>query len=151
MDRNPLQLLDETLTYIGFDLRGAVLGPKDILEIKARCPIIVNPYKGICLFPSKSPNLIDCIWFNPDHIVKIKPRGYRTEVILSNGYSILVDCKLSNFNKKIDAAQKLKRLSSERGHHQGRMQFYLEPNKDHQLSKKKSGKYNFDLLNQEDK
>jgi competence protein ComK len=151
VDSTPLQLLDETLTYIGFDLRGAITGAKTILGKRAKCPIILNPYQGICLFPSKSPNKIDCIWFNPDHIVKTKARGNTTEVFLSNGYSIIVDCKRTNFNNKIEAAHQLKRLSEERGHHQGQIQFYLEPSKKHQLSKMKSGKYNFDVLIEDEK
>lgn len=149
VDRTPLQLLDDSLIYIGFDLRGAVAGAKSVLNKKMKCPIIVNPYLGICLFPSKSPYKPDCIWFNPNHIVNTTAFGNKTKVELSNGYSITMDEKLSTFNDKIQLAQQLLRQSIERGTRPG-ISFYVEPKKDHQLTKEKTGKYNFDRLEKEE-
>lgn len=146
VDRTPLQLLDDTLMYIGFDLKGAITGAKSILGKKMKCPIIVNPYLRICLFPNKSPKKADCIWFNPDHITKTTAAGSKTEVELSNGYSITVDSKLAYFNDKIYTANKLLRLSEERGTQPNSSILYLHPTKDHQLVKEKTGKYNFNEL-----
>lgn len=148
VDRAPLQVLDDTLTYIGFDLRGAVTGAKVVLDKKAKCPIIVNPYLEICLFPTKSPKKADCMWFNPEHIVKTTAtaNGHKTMVELSNGYSIIVDSKLAAFNDKIEKARQLIRLSTKRGTHPDAAIYEHNPPKDHQLSKEKSGKYNFDTL-----
>jgi competence transcription factor ComK len=50
VDRAPLNLLDDTLKYIGFDLRGAMAGAKFILNKTVKCPIIVNPYQSVCRF-----------------------------------------------------------------------------------------------------
>lgn len=151
VDRTPLHLLNDTLTYIGFDLRGAMTGAKSILGKKIKCPIIVNPYLGICLFPNKSPQKADCIWFNPEHIITTTAMGNETKVELSNGYSIRVDSKLSAFNEKIQTANQLIRLSMDRGNHPGPVTCYLEPKKGHQLSKEKTGKYNFSSLEDEQK
>jgi competence protein ComK len=133
VDRTPLQLLDETLMYIGFDLRGATSSAKSILGIKAKCPVMINSYQSVCLFPTKSPQWIDCIWFNPEHIVKTKARSGKTEVELSNGYSIIIGAKLLAFNNKVTKANQLRRISMERGLQNGTLQFYLEPKKGHQL------------------
>lgn len=143
VDRSPLQLLDDTLTYIGYDLRGATASAKLILGERARCPIIVNPYLGICLFPNMSPHNVDCIWFNPEHIVRTIAVGYKTEVVLSNGHSILVDSRLTFFNNKIHKANQLLQITMKRGNQSGPILFYLEPQKRHQLTKEKTGKYNF--------
>lgn len=151
VDTAPLNLLDDTLKYIGFDLRGAIAGAKYILNKKVKCPIIVNPYQSVCLFPSKSPQKQDCIWFNPEHIVNIKAMGNKTEVELSNGHFMLVDAKLTAFNNKLQTANLLKRLSKERGIQVGPLLLYLEPPKKHQLLKEKSGKYNFYILEDEKK
>ncbi|WP_420489778.1 competence protein ComK [Neobacillus drentensis] len=43
------------------------------------CPVMVNPYQGVCLFPIKSPKKQECIWFNPQHIEKTKRIGNKTE------------------------------------------------------------------------
>lgn len=146
VDRTPLQLLDDTLTYIGYDLRGAISSAKLILGERARCPIIVNPYLGICLFPNKSPSKADCIWFNPEHIVRTMTIGYKTEVELSNGHTIIVDSRISNFNNKIHKAKQLMQITMKRGNQPGPILFYLEPQKRHQLTKEKTGKYNFSHL-----
>lgn len=149
VDRTPLQLLDDTLTYIGFDLRGATSGAKSVLGKKVKCPIIVNPYSEICLFPIKSPRKVGCIWFNPDHIVKTTAADNWTQVELSNGYSITVDSKLSIFNDKLQTAQQLMKLSKDRGMQPNTAVYYLNPGKDHQLVQEESGKYNFHSLEKE--
>ena len=150
VDRSPLQLLDDTLTYIGYDLRGAVSSAKLILGERMRNPIIVNPYLGICLFPNKSPNNADCIWFNPDHIVRTSACGRnQTEVELSNGHSIIVDSRLTFFNNKIHRAKQLLAISKKRGNQPGPILFYLDSPKGHQLTKEKTGKYNFANLEED--
>ncbi|MEH7335336.1 competence protein ComK [Neobacillus drentensis] len=149
VDKTPLHLLDDTLQYIGFDLRGAIIGAKSILNKTMKCPIMVNPYQGICLFPSKSPHKIDCIWFDPEHIINTKATGNKTEVELSNGHFIIVDTKFAPFNEKLQTAKYLKRLTIERGTHPSPILYYLEPPKRHQLLKEKSGKYNFEVLEEE--
>ncbi|MBV7509466.1 competence protein ComK [Bacillus sp. sid0103] len=146
VDRTPLQLLDDTLTYIGYDLRGATASAKLILGERTRCPIIVNPYLGICLFPNKSPNKADCIWFNPEHILRTRAMGYKTEVELSNGHTIIVDSRLTFFNSKIHKANQLMQISMKRGNQPGPTHFYLEPQKRQPLTKEKTGKYNFSSL-----
>ena len=143
---NTLTLLDDTLTYIGYDLRGAVSSAKLILGERMRNPIIVNPYLGICLFPNMSPRKAECIWFNPEHIVRTIAMGNKTEVELSNGHTIIVDTKLSNFNNKIHKANKLKQIAMKRGNQPGPILFYLESQNKHQLTKEKTGKYNFSNL-----
>ncbi|MCM3569338.1 competence protein ComK [Neobacillus mesonae] len=151
VDLSPIQLLDANLRAIGYDLKGAVNGSKFILGQTMMCPIIVNPYLKICLFPTKSPKSEDCIWFNPDHIVKPTAIGSKTQVELSNGYCLTVNLRLPSFKAKMHTAEKLMRLSEERGTHPGTTYFYLKPPKDHQLIKEKSGKYNFKALEKEEK
>ncbi|WP_462410367.1 competence protein ComK [Neobacillus sp. Marseille-QA0830] len=151
VDRTPLQLLDDTLTSIGFDLKGAVTGAKSILDKKAKCPIIVNPYLGICLFPTESPQNADCIWFNPKHIVKTTGFGKNTVVEMSNGYTMIVDSKVTAFNDKIQKAQQLLTLSAKRGIHPNAAINDHTPKKNDPFTREKSGKYPFDQLEEEQK
>ena len=151
VDRTPLQILDDTLVYIGFDLRGAMASAKLILDERTRCPIIVNPYLGICLFPNKSPFNDDCIWFNPEHIIRTKALGNKTVAELSNGHSIIVDTRLTSFNTKIHKANQLMETSRKRGNHPGPITFHLEANKGYLFTKEKTGKYNFSNLEDDQK
>ena len=143
VNRSPLQVMDDTLTYIGFDLKGAIKGTRNILGNINMCPIIVNPYKGICLFPYKCSKKEDCVWFNPDHIVKTKAHGSKTEVELSNGVSIIIDLKKYRFIDKIQNALHLKKESSERGNHPHPLSYFNHPEKQKQITKLKKGKYTF--------
>lgn len=97
VDRTPKQVLDDSLKYIGFNLEGAIAGAKSILGKKSMCPVIVNPYQEISLFPTKSPKQADCIWFNPEHIHNTKPSGKKTEVYFNNGNSIITDLRRPSF------------------------------------------------------
>ncbi|MBO0959938.1 competence protein ComK [Neobacillus sp. MM2021_6] len=146
VDRTPVQLLDDTLKYIGFDLKGALEGAKAIVGEKYMRPVLVNPYKEICLFPNMSPKKEDCVWFNPDHIITAKSRGYKTEVELSNGVSILIDSKLGCFNTKLQRAFQLKRTSTERGNHPNPTNSIINLKQRNPFSKSKDGKYNFGSL-----
>ncbi|MEH7415783.1 competence protein ComK [Neobacillus drentensis] len=146
VNRSPLQVMDDTLKYIGFDLKGALKGTKNILGNINMCPIIVNPYKGICLFPYKSSKKEDCVWFNPDHIIKTKARGCKTEVELSNGVSIIIDLKKYYFINKIQTAHQLKKISSERGNHPRPLSYFNESEKRKQITRLNEGKYNFTSL-----
>ena len=143
VDRSCLQIINDSLNYIGYDLRGAITGARCILGDRMMCPIMVNPYQGICLFPNKSPQKDDCIWFNPDHIVKTKAFGRRTIIELSNSHTILVDSKLFSFNNKMQIANQLKQISTQRGNHPTSMTFYLKPKKGLNFSKDETGSYNF--------
>ncbi|MBT2658614.1 competence protein ComK [Bacillus sp. ISL-18] len=146
VNRSPIQVIDDTLKYIGFDLKGAIKGSKYLLGNSYMCPIMVNSYKGICLFPYKSSRKEDCVWFNPDHIVKTKSRGCKTEVELSNGVSIIIDLKRNFFINKIEAAQKLKKISSERGNHPHPLSYFKASEEQKQITWLKEGKYNFSSL-----
>ncbi|MED4227915.1 competence protein ComK [Neobacillus cucumis] len=147
VSRSPLQLIDDTLNYIGFDLKGANKGTKNILGNINMWPIIVNPYKGICLFPYKSPRQEDCVWFNPDHIVKTKSHGFKTEVELSNGVSIIIDLKKYTFITKIQTALQLKNISRERGTHPHPLSHFITSEKQIKpIAKLKEGKYDFKSL-----
>jgi len=146
VDRKPVQLLDDTLNYIGFDLKGAVKGAKNILGNRKRCPIMINPYQGVCMFPTKSSRKEDCIWFNPEHIVNTIARGTQTEVILSNGLSMIVDSKIHIFNNKLQAAHQLKRISRERGNQPGPISVFATSKNRELPFNTTTGKYNFGLL-----
>ncbi len=144
VDRSCLQILNDSLNCIGYDLKGAIRGTRCILgNHRMMCPIMVNPYLGICLFPTKSPQKDACIWFNPDHIVNTKASGNKTIIELSNGHTILVDSKLFSFNNKLQIANQLKQITSQRGNHPTSMTFHLKPKKGLTFSKDDTGSYNF--------
>jgi competence transcription factor ComK len=116
IDTSPFHLLDHRFTYIGFDLRSTIIGAKAIPGKKNRSRDMVYAYQKVCFFPTKFPNEPDCIWVNPDHVVSTKASGTMTQVDLSNGFSMIMDCDAEYFNHKLEAANQLKKMSIAKGH-----------------------------------
>lgn len=138
VDRTPQQLLSDTFTSVDSNVSRASGGAK------------ISHSLGVCLFPSKSPEQFDCIWFNPEQILKTTASGTHTKVYLQNGYSIMVETKQSIFNKRWQAATQLWQLSLERDRHPSPILFYLEPNIEQKIAKKKADKINVDCLEEEE-
>ena len=114
VDQSPVEIIDATLKYIGFDLKGAKSGARAILGNVKMCPIMVHSALNICLFPHKSSTNHDAIWFNVDHIVQTRRLGKKTQVDLSNGVSMIIDSTITAFNAKITIAKQLKDITGKR-------------------------------------
>lgn len=142
VDKTPLEVLKDTIHYIGFDFKGAMSASKLILGNVNMCPVIVNPVHGICMFPNKAYKNDDTIWFNPIHIINTSPLGRNTKVDLSNGYSIEIHSRLSGFNTRLQNAEHLRKITSDRGNNP--MTLIIEKKRGKLLTKGSTGQYNFD-------
>lgn len=143
VEKSPEQILSGTSTYIGLDLEGSRKGAKSILGEKKRIyPIIINPYQDICLLSDKSMKCFDSIIFNLDQIENVVPVGKKTKVILKNGMTIIVDSHITSFNNKMMDAQKLKKLTGNRGRQS--MMIRLDPPANKEITRNKKGKYSFE-------
>ncbi|MBM4765106.1 competence protein ComK [Bacillus sp. B15-48] len=114
VDKSPLEIIDESIKWIGYDLRGATLTSKRLLGKIQMYPIMVNPIERIVLFPSKSPHHLDNIWFNPHHISRTKSHHHETLINFSNGFSLLLPIRLASFNTKIKNAEQLEAITAKR-------------------------------------
>ncbi|MCD4838339.1 competence protein ComK [Neobacillus sedimentimangrovi] len=110
VDQSPLEILSDSIRSIGFNLKGAIESAKWHLGNIPMCPFIVNPICKICVFPTKSANNPETIWFNPDHIKRTKGNLNHTIVTFSNGFDLKVPCRLSSFNTKLQNAEQLIKL-----------------------------------------
>jgi competence protein ComK len=144
VERSPLQILADSLDYIGLDLQGAKNGAKKILGERRIAPLIVNPYQDICVFSDKSMKCPTSIIFNLDQIEKTLPYDHKTKVTLKNGYTIIIDLRYHSFNAKMQLAQQLKQITATRGR-QSKV-FILDPKNKKEISKNKKGNYNFNTL-----
>jgi competence protein ComK len=114
VDMSPEEIIEATLNYIGYDLKGAKSGARAILGNIKMCPVIAHSAQNICVFPHKSPTNHDAIWFNVDHIVQTRRIGKKTQVDLSNGLTIIIDSTITSFHTKMAKAYQLKRITGER-------------------------------------
>jgi competence protein ComK len=110
VERSPLEILDDSIRCIGFNLKGAMETAKSLLGNKQMCPVMVNPVYQICVFPIKSSKYIDTIWFNPNHIARTLSFKLNTQVEFTNGITIMVTSKLYSFNNKLQIAEQFRNM-----------------------------------------
>ena len=110
VDKSPLEILNDSIRCIGFDLRGAMGTAKFLLGNKYMCPIIVNPIHRIFVFPDKSSKHNDTKWFNPVHIKRTLSSNQQAMVEFTNGITIMVPMKLYSFNHKLQTAEQFRKM-----------------------------------------
>lgn len=111
VDRAPLEILNDSIRCIGFDLRGAMETARWLLGNKNMCPVMVNPVHRICVFPDKSSKHNDTKWFNPIHITRTNSMNQQTNVEFTNGLTITVPMKLYSFNHKLQMADQFRNMT----------------------------------------
>lgn len=111
VNQSPLEILEFSISCIGYELKGARNTAKRLLGNVHHCPILVNPIRRIVLFPTRSPLHEDCIWFNPAHIKRTRSHNYNTIIMFSNGKTVTIPAKLSAFNDKIKRAEQLEEMT----------------------------------------
>lgn len=112
VDMSPLEILDLSISAFGFDLRGAIAASKKLLGDIHMYPIKVNPTYQIVVFPTKSLNNEDTIWFNPNHIERTTSIFRKTAILFSNGDTLILPAKLSSFNSKLQTADQYNKMTT---------------------------------------
>ncbi|WP_231734913.1 competence protein ComK [Bacillus sp. FJAT-29937] len=107
VDKSPLEILEDSICVIGYDLRGAIATSKKLLGNIYHCPILVNPILRIIVFPTKSAWHDECVWYNPIHIKRTNSLNRKTTITYSNGKTHNISAKLTSFNSKIKTAEQL--------------------------------------------
>lgn len=127
VDKSPMEILDDSIKSIGFDYRGALAASKCHLGDIEMPPVMVNPILRIAVFPTRSANHEDTIWFNPCHIKRTLSTNRKTKILFSNGAYLILPTRLSSFNTKIQNAEQLRGMT--KGTFPDRFAFILDPEK----------------------
>jgi competence protein ComK len=127
VDRSPLEILDDSLRSIGFNLKGAMDSAKIIIANKMMCPVMLNHIHNICVFPDKSHKHEDTIWFNPCQILRTHSIKRKTQIEFRNRLSLQIDSSLFSFNHKLKSAEQLSRITIENANNP--QSYIIEPPK----------------------
>ncbi|OIK09406.1 hypothetical protein BIV60_23995 [Bacillus sp. MUM 116] len=139
VDKSPVKILDDSIRCIGFNLKGALETSKWIMGDSYMCPIMVNPILRIVVFPTKSIKNEDSIWLNPNQILRTSSYFNKTRVEFKNGHTLIVPCRLSAFNTKLQTAEQFRRITCGMG--RDPLCFVLEPKRNRiQLGRKRQEK-----------
>ena len=105
---NPLELIDYNLRFFGSSLKGANEGTRHILGEVQMFPIIINLKRLLVWFPTTSQRNKDCVWIALDHIKDYSKKYHNTQVMFTNGSSILLPISFRSFEKRMHRAYELK-------------------------------------------
>ncbi len=136
VDRSPLEILDDSLRCIGFNLKGAMETAKIIIGNTMMCPVMINHIHNICVFPDKSHKHEDTIWYNPFHILRTQSIKRKTHIEFRNRLILMNDSKLFSFNNKWKSAEQLSRITTENANNP--VSLIIEPPKKIKKRKRKS-------------
>lgn len=135
VDKAPIDILEDSIRCIGYDLKGAMVSAKWILGDIHMPPFMINPIQRICVFSDKSAKNEDTTWFNPVHIVRTISLKKKTYIEFSNGTTLILHCSVSAFNTKLQNAMQLRNLTTEMG--KNPISMILDPNKRKPTKKRK--------------
>ncbi|MEH7111596.1 competence protein ComK [Neobacillus niacini] len=136
VDRSPLEILEDSLRCIGFNLKGAMDTSKLIIGKNMMGPVLINHIHNICVFPNKSHKPEDTIWFNPFHILRTQSCKRKTNIEFRNRLILMIDSKLYSFNHKLKSAEQLSQITIENATNP--VSYIIEPPK--KVRKRKSKK-----------
>ena len=114
VEKKPQEVIDETLKYFSYDLKGALKGAKSIIGNKKFCPVNLYPAHNIIIFPYKAMDNVDNIWFNSNLISTAQPSGIKTQVEFDGGHKLLVDSSYRCFSTKLQTADHFWKINNKR-------------------------------------
>ncbi|CAM3799617.1 hypothetical protein GCM10009865_06080 [Aeromicrobium ponti] len=121
----PIEIIQESLSYYGFDLEGAISGAKSIIGACQATPIRVPGHIDMYWFPHISPNNINCVWMAVHHVLRILPEdNFQAKVMLIDGPSIILDTPERKLSDRYDRAEQLEVKITKRT--QYKMQYVME-------------------------
>lgn len=90
IDSNPYEVMEYSCEYFGSSIDGRMYSSKKILGSVYKVPILVDEYRNLVFFPTKSPNAKDNIWISLNNINSIKKLNLNETMILFNNNDKLV-------------------------------------------------------------
>lgn len=140
VDNAPLNILEDSIKCIGYDLKGAMASAKWILGNIHMPPVMINPIQSICVFSDKSSKNEYTVWFNPAHIVRTTSYKKKTYIEFTNGITLILPSSVSAFNNKLQNAIQLRNITTEMGKNPRSISMILDPSKRKHTKKSKKRK-----------
>lgn len=103
-------IMEYGCNYFGSSYNGRVEGTKKIMGYSYKVPIIVEESNDLIFFPTTSPNLSNCIWFNLEAVIDIQEKFSVCIVTLVNKKRVVVQISKTSLENQILRATRLKYL-----------------------------------------
>ncbi|WP_018662389.1 competence protein ComK [Heyndrickxia acidiproducens] len=108
LKENPLEIVKYSCAYFGSSYEGRRKGTENLIEVRLKPPLLIDPHTNIIILPTASPNHPKCIWLVPQHIKSHRQyEGRTTEIILSNQKKLIIPISHGSFLNQLHKAATL--------------------------------------------
>lgn len=115
IDYSPYEVMEYSCEYFGSSIDGRMYSAKKILGSVYKTPLLVDGYRDIIFFPTKSPNSKDNIWISLNNIKSyMKVDENETLILFKNGTKLTIELPYYSINNQVLRATRLSSVLKER-------------------------------------
>lgn len=115
IDYNPYEVMEYSCEYYGSSIDGRMSCSKKILGSVYKVPLLVDGYRDLVFFPTKSPVASDNIWISLNNIQSIKKiSDNESMIIFKNKDKLVIELPYYVLNNQILRATRLNSVLKER-------------------------------------
>lgn len=114
VNMNSMKIIERSCEFFGSSYMGRHEGTKKLIGINYKSPIIIEESRNIIYFPTTSPRLSDCAWFNLNYISNYEDSNGKSLIYLENGENIEIDISVNSFDNQFLRATKLESILRKR-------------------------------------
>ena len=114
VSENMSEIIFNSCQFYGSSYNGRLYFSKSILNLKIKVPIIIEDYRNIIFFPTRSIDNKDCIWISYNHLEKITKENDSTIVFFDNNKRYKIDISSDIINRQFYNCLKLEKLLESR-------------------------------------
>ena len=114
IDDNSYQVMEDSCTYFGSNMKGRVEGTKRMLNINYKVPIIVEESNDLIFFPLSEIESDKCTWISLSWYDKVVNDDKNTYIYFKNGQKIKINISKYVVENQVSRALKLNYVLNER-------------------------------------
>lgn len=101
IEENTFQIIKNSCMYFGSSYEGRHKATKSLIGVSHKSPIIIEESRMLIFFPTTSPRLENCIWFNFKKLVAYFAKEHKTFLTMNNGHNIELDISYGTIDNQI--------------------------------------------------
>ena len=101
VNQSPFSIIQYSCSYFGSSYQGRHAGTKQLTGISHKSPIIIEETNQLIFFPTTSPRLEQCTWFNYKKLAAHFVKNNKTIITMSNGYNLELDISYGIIDNQI--------------------------------------------------
>lgn len=115
IDYNPYEIMEYSCEYYGSSIDGRMSSSKKILGSVYKVPLLVDSYRNLVFFPTRSPNALDNMWISLNNIKNIKKiNPNETMILFNNNDKLVIEIPYYVLNNQLLRATRLSAVLKER-------------------------------------